>query len=216
MGEEIMKLYGGPLSPFVMRALLAARAKGLDLPTEMPEGGIKSQSFLKLNPMGKMPCLVDGDFALPESSVIIDYLDEAGSGAPLYPSDPKERARVRLLARMADLYLVPELTVLFRARENPDAVPAAMSKLGEALANLEQFRRDSDQFAVGDSFTAADATLIPIFFFFDAFDATMQTGRLLDALPRLKAWWERVKASDLGRRAVEEQGAALEAFLGQR
>jgi glutathione S-transferase len=210
-----MKLYGGLLSPFVMRVVLAARAKGVELPVEMPEGGIKCDAFLKLNPMGKMPCLVDGDFALPESAVIIDYIDEAGGGAPLYPSDPQERARVRLINRMADLYLVPPLTVLFNARENPGAVPEAMDKLGEALAHIQKFRRDSDSFMVGDRFTAADATLIPIFFFFDAFDANMQTGKLLEAQPRLKAWWERAKASELGRRAVEEQGAALKAFFSQ-
>ena len=210
-----MKLYGGMLSPFVMRVVLAARAKGVDLPVEMPEGGIKCDAFLKLNPMGKMPCLVDGDFALPESAVIIDYIDDAAGGVPVYPADPQERARVRLISRMADLYLVPPLSILFNARENRDAVPGAIVKLGEALAHIEQFRRDSDSFIVGDSFTAADATLIPIFFFFDAFDATMQTGKLLDAQPRLKAWWERAKASDLGGRAVAEQGAALKAFFSQ-
>ena len=209
-----MKLYGGLLSPFVMRVVLAARAKDIDLPVEMPEGGIKSDGFLKLNPMGKMPCLADGDFALPESAVIIDYLEDATDGAPLYPADPKERARVRLINRMADLYLVPPLTILFNARENRDAVPGAIEKLGEALAHIERFRRDGDRFVVGERFTAADATLIPIIFFFDAFDARMQTGRLLDAQPRFKSWWERAKASELGRRAVEEQGAALKAFFG--
>jgi glutathione S-transferase len=210
-----MKLYGGLLSPFVMRAMLAARAKGLDLRIEMPEGGIKSEAYLKLNPMGKMPCLVDGDFALPESAVIVDYIEETVDGPSLYPNDPKERARVRLINRMADLYLVPELTVLFRAREMADAVPGAIEKIGVALRNIEQFRRDSDQFVVGDRFTAADANLIPVLFFFDAFDANLQTGKLLDAQPRLKAWWERAKASELGSRAVQEQGMALKAFFSQ-
>lgn len=210
-----MKLYGGKLSPFVMRVLLAARAKGIDLRVEMPEGGIKSDGFLKLNPMGKMPCLVDGDFALPESSVIIEYIEDAGSGPSLFPDDPAERARTRLLCRMADLYLVPELTVLFRARENPDAVPGAIAKLGPVLANLEQFRRDEDVWAVGDRFSAADATLIPIFFFFDAFAKPFGTDKLLDAQPRLKAWWERAKASDLGRQALAEQAEGLKAMMGR-
>ena len=79
-----MKLYGGLLSPFVMRVVLTARAKGIELPVEMPEGGIKSDAFLALNPMGKMPCLVDGDFALPESSVIIDYLEDTTSQALIH------------------------------------------------------------------------------------------------------------------------------------
>lgn len=208
-----MKLYGGLLSPFVMRALLAARAKGADLRVEMPEGGIKSEAFLKLNPMGKMPCLVDGDFVLPESAVIVDYIEETAGGPSLYPADPRERARVRLIARMADLYIVPDLVVLFRARENPDAVPAALERIGVALGNIDRFRRDDDRFAVGDRFTVADATLIPLFFFFDAFDGQMGTGRLVAAHPRLQAWWDAAKAGELGARAVREQAMALKAFL---
>jgi glutathione S-transferase len=208
-----MKLYGGLLSPFVMRVVLAARAKGIDLPVEMPEGGIKSDAFLALNPMGKMPCLVDGDFALPESSVILDYVEETGGGAPIYPADPQERARVRLLCRMADIYIVPEVTHLFRGRDNPEGVPGAIERLGPVLANLESFRRDSDVFAVGDRFTAADATLIPIFYFFDVFARPYGTDKLLDAQPRLKAWWERAKASELGSRALAEQAAGLKAMM---
>lgn len=210
-----MKIYGGKLSPFVMRVVLAARAKGLDLPVEMPDGGIKSNDFLKLNPMGKMPCLVDGDFALPESSVIIDYLEDTADGPSLYPDNPEDRARARLLARMADLYLVPELTVLFRARENPDAVPGAIAKIAPVLANLERFRRDSDVWAVGGRFSVADATLIPIFFFFDAFAKPFGTDKLLDAEPRLKAWWGRAKTSDLGRQAFAEQFEGLKAMMGR-
>ena len=208
-----MKLYGGLLSPFVMRVVLAARAKGIDLPVEMPEGGIKTDAFLKLNPMGKMPCLVDGDFALPESSVILDYVDETGGGASIYPADPQERARVRLLCRMTDIYLVPEVTHLFRGRDNPEGVPGAIERLGPVLANLEAFRRDGDVFAVGDAFSAADATLIPIFFFFDVFAKPYGTDKLLDAQPRLKAWWERAKASQIGSRAIAEQAAGLKAMM---
>src|SRR5215210_554129 len=120
-----MKLYGGLLSPFVMRAVLVARVKGIDLPVEMPADGIKSESFLQLNPLGRMPCLVDGDFVLPESAVIAEYLDEAHPGPKLLPEDVKERARVRLLARLVDLYVVPEAGALFNARANPGAVADA-------------------------------------------------------------------------------------------
>lgn len=210
-----MKLYGSFLSPFVMRVVLAARAKGMMLPVEMPEGGTKSEDFLKLNPMGKVPCFVDGDFALPESFVIMDYLEETGGGPSLLPDDPKERARARLIARMADLYLIPELNVLFQAREKPDAVPAAIERLGTALAQIQHFRRDSDQFLVGNRFSMADATVIPLFFFLDAFDASLHTSRLLAAQPALKAWWDRAKTSELGSRALREQAEGLKAFMSQ-
>ena len=70
-----------------------------------------------------------------------------------------------------------------------------------------------DVFAVGDAFTAADATLIPIFYFFDVFARPYGTDKLLDAQPRLKAWWERAKASELGSRALAEQAAGLKAMM---
>ena len=64
-----MKLYGGKLSPFVMRPLLVSRAKGAEVALDQFEGGIKSDAYLALCPTGKMPLLVDGDLALPESQV---------------------------------------------------------------------------------------------------------------------------------------------------
>lgn len=63
---------------------------------------------MALNPIGKVPCPVDGDFVLPESAVIIEYLEEAGGGLKLLPDDPKARARVRLLVGLVDLYIAPQ------------------------------------------------------------------------------------------------------------
>jgi glutathione S-transferase len=208
-----MKLYGSLLSPFVMRVLLGARFKGIDLPVEAFEGGIKSADYLTLNPMGKMPLLVDGDFALPESQVILAYLDETQPGPRLLPDDPKERARARLIAGMVDSYITPHLGTLFNARENKDAVPAALEKMAAALGYIEHFRRDGDSFAIGDAFTVADATLMPTLFFFDALAKPFGTDALIAQQPRLKSYWDAMKASDLGSRAIKEQGESLAAFM---
>ncbi|MGL4542364.1 MAG: glutathione S-transferase C-terminal domain-containing protein, partial [Polymorphobacter sp.] len=86
-------------------------------------------------------------------------------------------------------------------------------RIAAALVNLEHYRRDSDVFAVGDSFGIVDAALIPLFFFFDAFDKGMGTGALIAAHPRLAGWWARAKASDLGSRALAEQAAGMAAFV---
>lgn len=209
-----MHLYGGKLSPFVMRPVLAARAKGHDLEPETFEGGMKCEAYLALSPLGKMPLLVDGDFALPESQPITDYLDATLSGPKLAPSDPREASRTRLIVRLADLYLVPHLQGIFRGRENPEGVAPAMAGLAMALGHIEHFRRDSDVFVVGDSFSVADATLIPMFFFFDVFDKGMGTGALVAANPGLAAWWARAKASELGARCIAEQSEGLKAMRG--
>ena len=207
-----MHIYGGALSPFVMRPVLAARAKGLDITSEAFEGGIKSDAYRALSPLAKMPLLVDGDFALPESQVIAEYLDAVLPGPRLMPADAQDAARVRLLVRLADLNLVPHLGGLFRGRDNPEGVTPAKVGLAEGLGFIEHFRKASDVFAVGDSFSLADAALIPLFFFFDAFDKHMHTAALVSANPGLAAWWARAKASELGARALAEQAAGLKAM----
>ena len=207
-------IYGGALSPFVMRPVLAARAKGLDISPESYEAGIKSDAYRAMTPMAKMPLLVDGDFALPESQVIADYLDAVLPGPSLMPADAQEAARVRLIIRLADLNIVPHLGALFRGRDNPEGVAPAMAGLAEGLGFIAHFRKASDVFAVGDSFTLADAALIPLFFFFDAFARGMQTDTLVAGQPGLAAWWAHVKATDLGARCVAEQAAGLKAMMG--
>lgn len=210
-----MKLYGVHLSPFVMRPLLVARAKGHDLALDMPEGGIKTDAFLAMSPMAKMPLLHDGDFHLPESQVIAEYLDSALSGPKMINADPKIAARERLLCRLADVYLVPELGGLFNARDKPEGLAPALEKLGVAMGYTEHFRFSGDTFAIGDAFSIADAALIPLFFFFDAFGALGATALIADR-PGLAAYWTRAKASDLGHRAIAEQAAGLKVMMAGR
>ena len=205
----------GLLSPFVMRPVLAARAKGHELNPVPFEGGIKSDAYLALSPMGKMPLLVDGDLVLPESQPITDYLDAVLDGPKLAPTDAKEAARTRLIVRLADIYLVPHLGALFAGREKPEGVPAALAGLRDALGYIEHFRRAGDSHAVGDQFTVADAALIPLCFFLDMF-ASQGMGDMIGANPGLAAWWTRAKASPIGSRCVAEQGAALKEMLSNR
>ncbi len=211
-----MILYGGKLSPFVMRPLLVSRAKGAEVALAAFEGGIKSEAYLALCPTGKMPLLVDGDLALPESQVIADYLDQVLPGPAMVPADPRTAALVRLLVRLVDVYMVPSLGGLFRGREHPAGVPDALKAMGEALGYIEHYRRADDPFAVGERFGMADAAMIPVFFFLDALDGPMPTRALVAARPGVAGWWERAKASPLGAQAIAEQAEGLKAMMAAR
>jgi glutathione S-transferase len=210
-----MRILGGLLSPFTMRAVLAARMKGFDIPVEMPEGGLKSPDYLALNPIGKMPTLVDGDFALPESAVIAEYLEEVLEGVPLLPEHPEERARVRLVARIADLYLGPALTPIFLGRQKPDAVPAALDAIERALGYMEQLRPHHAEWIASDEHSLADATAMPLFFFLDSFDGAFGTGRLIAERDELARWWAHAQESEHGARMSREMAAALASFLAR-
>jgi glutathione S-transferase len=209
-----MKLYGGKLSPYVMRVVMAARHKGVALEIEMPAEGIKSPAYLALNPIGKMPTLVDGDFVLPESEVIAQYIDEASDGPSLLPGDAQARARARLISRLVDVYLSPNLSALFGAKD-PDAAKAGIEAMGKCLDYIEHFRGKDYAFAAGDAFSLADCTLVPMLFFLDAFDGQHGTSKLISRLPGLGAWWGRYKASPAGSAIIAEMGAALQAFMSQ-
>jgi glutathione S-transferase len=91
-----MKLYGFPGSPNTWK--VRATAHQLDIPLELEivdlsKGAQKKPDYLALNPTGRTPTLVDGDFKLWESSAIMQYL--AGKRkSPLWPDDPKARADI--------------------------------------------------------------------------------------------------------------------------
>jgi glutathione S-transferase len=124
--------------------------------------------------------------------------------------------KVRLLVRLADSYVVPQLGGLIRGRENPAGVPDALKGMGEALGYIEHYRNAADEFAYGNSFTPADAALIPLFFFLDALDGPMPTKALVAAQPGLAAWWARAKASALGAQAIAEQAEGLKQMMASR
>jgi glutathione S-transferase len=78
------------------RALWVAKELGLDyqhLPIEIGDDGAKSPEFLAINPNGRLPVIVDGDFVLFESLAITLYLAKRHSSGKLYPGTLEGEAR---------------------------------------------------------------------------------------------------------------------------
>src|SRR5271167_2401640 len=119
-----MKLYQFFASPFPTRVRLMLYAKGIPFeivePPGFGESVLPKGEYLKINPLGRVPTLVleDGR-ALPESEVICEYLEDVYPTPALRPSDPWERAQVRLLARISDIYLIMAMVPLFDALAKP-------------------------------------------------------------------------------------------------
>lgn len=70
------------------------------------------QDYLKLNPKGVVPLLIDGELMLPESTVICEYLDDKYPENPLLPALPEGRARVRLWTKAVDEELHPACSAI--------------------------------------------------------------------------------------------------------
>ncbi|MGH8462479.1 MAG: glutathione S-transferase family protein [Stenotrophobium sp.] len=92
----MMKLYVLPPSPRARKPMAVAHHLGLPCETvvlDFGRGDLKKPEYLKLNPNGRMPTLVDGDFVLWESNAIIQYLAGKKPGV-LMPTDERGRADV--------------------------------------------------------------------------------------------------------------------------
>lgn len=202
-----MKLVGSALSPYAARVMLAARYKGIDLPAEAPEGGLRSPSHLALSPVGKVPVLVDGDLVLPESEVIVAWLEDRFPTPSLFPGDANARAKVRLVTRLWDTYSVPSFGP-FIANDDREAIRVAKERIDTALGYVDHFRADGE-FASGDAFSAADCALIPFFHIIERLQDGFATFDLVQRRPRLEAWWRRSQASDLGQWAAAEIDEAI-------
>ena len=97
-----MKLYFSPASPFVRKVRMVAAAKSLTSQIELLECALTpvnpNENVIQDNPLGKIPALYADDVGwLYDSRVICEFLDQAGQGEALFPSDSSERwAALRL------------------------------------------------------------------------------------------------------------------------
>jgi glutathione S-transferase len=155
--------------------------------------------YLKLNPTGKVPTLVDGNAAIWESNTILRYL-AAKNGSPLYPSDPVRRSHVErwmdwLLASLNAPYLG-----LFREAKKAanERAPSWSADAKEMAANLQLLDSQlaTHPYIAGEALSIADIALAPIVARCTGFPIE------LPALPNLKAWQERIASRPAFKKAT--------------
>jgi glutathione S-transferase len=215
-----VKLFQTYASPFPTRVRLLLYAKGIEVEIVEPPGFHASTEekgdYLKVNPIGRVPTLVlDDGRALPESEVICEYLEDAYPEPSLRPADLWERARMRLLSRICDFYVVMAMVPLFslsgRSRRHwePAVVAAAVGKLAEALGYLEDFIGE-DGYAVGRALTQADGAIAPqLVLASEWIPGLFGTPDPLAKLPKLAAYWRAIQADPIAARLIEETRAAI-------
>jgi glutathione S-transferase len=159
----------------------------------LPAGEHKSPAFLKINPAGKVPVLVDGDLTLTESIAIVLYLGEKYADKGFMPRDLRERAELNRWLLFATteleqpLWRIAKNTALYpEDRRLPDDVILAREDFAPMAAVLEEHMK-SRQFLVGDTVTVADFVMA----------YTLDWGnevQLLGGCPRLQDYVARMYA----------------------
>lgn len=175
-------LYGLPVSTYTAKVRIALHAKGVAFDERPPADGYRSDAWRAIVPTGTIPAIDHQGFVLAESEAIIEYLDEAFDGPMLLAGNPRERARIRMLARLHDLMVEPAVRALFPLIRDPaqrDMLPARIASIEDRLDRLQQTRlrfgltTDRQQWIAGSAFSGADC----------GYSVTLRLGRmLLDAL----------------------------------
>ena len=141
-----LTFYYGSGSPYAWKVWLALEHKGIAYDFKLlsfDKGDTKAPAFRAINPRGLVPTIVDGGYALWESGVILEYLEERFPQQPLLPSDTKARATVRRLATEIGEYVADAgnaLTELTLYRDTPapkEELEAAKQKMLDALYPFE-------------------------------------------------------------------------------
>ena len=201
-GGDELKLLGLWDSPYVNRVQIVLNLKGI--PYEYVEEDLlnKSELLLTSNPVHKkVPVLIHNGKPIPESQVIVQYIDEvfAATGPSVLPADPYERATARFWAAYVDDKVgSPWYTILF-ARKTEEKVEAATRTIS-ALETLEgAFKECSGgkAFFGGDGIGLVDVVLGSYLGWFKVIEK-MISVKVMDAArtPFLAAWAERFKEAD--------------------
>ncbi|MBI4955579.1 MAG: glutathione S-transferase family protein [Myxococcales bacterium] len=171
-----MKLHGFPMSPNTRRALLGLEEAELAyelVPVDLMSAAHKQPDYLRLNPTGRVPVLVDGEFALWESNAILRYLAEKVPHKALDGATPQTRARVAQWMFMNAAHLSPALAHVFahtirlpEADRIPKLVENGRSEIARCVGPLDKELGGRewivDHYSIADVSIAASLAVAPM------------------------------------------------------
>lgn len=187
-----MKLYDLDLSGNCHKVRMLLSFLGVDyekVPVDFMGGEHKQAEFLRLNPKGEIPVLVDGDITLYDSQAIIVYLARKYNAEDWWPSEPEAQARVMLWLSTAANEIVhgPNAARLHKLLNYDLDYDLAAKRAHSVLALLNDHLSDREWLELNRP-TLADIAIFP-------YVAIARDGEIdLDRYPNVVAWVDRVKA----------------------
>jgi glutathione S-transferase len=175
----MITLYDADRCPYCARVRIVLAEKGLEYEVVEVDLDDRPAWIYEKNPLGRVPVLEEGDFILPESAMVNEYLEERWPEPALWPADPGERALGRLLVHRFDELSRP----YYALRRGEDG---ARERLDQQLTMLAA-RLEAQPFLSGRAFGLADVAYVPWIL-----RARERMDVSLDPFPPVAAWLERL------------------------
>lgn len=210
----MIKVHGVHGSPFVRKVLIGLRIKGIEYEQVPQMPFARDEEYQKINPLGKIPTLQDGDFVLGDSKVICRYLDAAYPEVPLYPADEKQRAQADWYEELGGSTL-SELgagiffqrfmkPMAFKQEPDEELIEKIITKQLPPLLDYLESQVPEEGFLFGDFGMADLAVVSPLI-------NAGYAGYVIDAerWPKFAAFAERVKAQPEVAAILDAEAKAL-------
>ncbi|ASV86674.1 glutathione S-transferase, N-terminal domain protein [Ochrobactrum quorumnocens] len=213
-----MQLYSRPLSPYsaFVRGVLYLKElpfKPINLPYPFPE------DFIHVTPLKRVPVLITGSGeTLFEAAIIAEYLEDHFPETPVLPGSPRERALIRLLARVTELEVLGPAMKLFILLSKPEKDDATIDRLFTKLRtglSVVESRLTDQAFALSDAPTLADAWLVPVRFLMEPLKKLSGKSDLLEAYPKFDTYAVKAKQDPVFELIWNEMNDGLKAFMPQ-
>lgn len=163
-------------------------------------GEHKQPAYLKLNPNGLVPTIVDGELALWESSAILLYLAEKYPAARLLPADPASRASIYKWLIWQPASFMPQVLILRQqllflppAERDPEKIAGAKQAIAEKIALFGAALADREY--VEHEFSVADMVFLPHIHY-------ALTDLEMSIPENVRAWYSRLSARPSWRRVL--------------
>jgi glutathione S-transferase len=203
-----LTLYFHPLSSFCWKVLIALYENDTPFVPQMVDLGNAAEraALLKLWPIGKFPVLRDdaGDRTIPESSIIIEYLDDHYPGRTRFiAADEKLALQTRLRDRFYDLYVHLSMQKIVgdrlrpQGKQDPHGVEEARARLQSCYGMIDK-EVATRTWAMGEAFSIADCAASPALFYANK---VMPFG---DENKNLTAYFDRLTARPSFVRVIKE------------
>jgi glutathione S-transferase/RNA polymerase-associated protein len=194
-------VYEHPLSPYAQKVKISLDEKGVPYETRMPTAigsGQPDTDFLKSNPRGEVPSLIDGDVSVFDSTIILEYIEDKWPSPPMLPKTPSDSTFEPINWGLGEIKWFKRATGE-RAR-TLEARAAAQARgiydwLTRHLGNREWFG--------GDSFGWADLSVVPYL------NGARGNGIAPDEASPLGQWLARANARPSVRKATEAAAAVV-------
>jgi glutathione S-transferase len=186
----MLTLYDAARCPYCARARIALAEKGIEFETIEIDLTDRPDWIYEKNETGRVPVIEEDAWLLPESSVILEYLEERYPEPPLLPPDPADRALARVWIFRHDDFTKP----YYALRRGDEG---AGERFHEQLAKLDAtFARQV--WLTGREFGLADIAYVPW-----VLRARDMLGVSLEPYPALRTWLGRLEERPSIAREVE-------------